>query len=1553
MPPGTPPPEKKPPAKPTAAKPVKTPETAAPARQQWSLEGVGSLKIDLEHTGDAVTFQSLGSEARLDLTIVNRPRLDALALALALGVALVGIALTNRPAGRKVLYVLAVGLVATLVPVVTGRIELALAVNASFYAACLLVPYYLVVGVVRWCVRQGRRVAGALAPAATVLVAAAWLVSAWAGAPAPAGAAEPPSPDRVVVEVIEAGPPPKVPEDALILPFDPESKTGVRDAEKVLVPYARYVELWNLANPDARLEAPKPPAPYALAGARYAAALAGDEFLLLEGSLDVDVYTDEYASVPLPLAGGVLAKADLDGKPARLQVAQPMPAAVKQKAEKPAPPAGGLVVLHVSGKGRHRLDVAVRLRLDRRGGWRVAEGRVPAAAATALALRVPQAQTEVRLGGVLDRQTYETKAADEAIQTALGPDGALSVQWRPKVSEGQVDQSLTASSTAVLDVEEDRLRLAWSLVLEFRRSERDFFSLEIPAGYLVEKVEGTNVRGWEVRPPAAGEAGSPRLEVALLKRAKDQESLTVSLWRPMVTPAGEAARIDAPVLGVVGALLHSGQITVRRSPLLDVQTVETSGVTRTDLPPPAPGPAAVVDESPLGIRPYQAFRFATAPFAITMTATPVALHATARVQTILKVAEREVGLESRAILSVRGRPLHRVRLVVPADLRLDQVSAPGGFEWAVTEEGGRRILTVYLAAGCQGDVPVIVRGVLGEPPAAEAQAGPREKIAAVDLPRIEVLDVAEQQGDLVVQTDPAFEVRAEGLRNLDRAFLAAMAEWLSGAQRQRAKLALHYTNPDYAGRLALVAKPPDVTCHTVTNVRVTDRALEEAVLLDFSVREAGVREVAFLLPWWMKDARVSVPLLRQKTVERAGQGDEAPWRVRLELQDEVMGQLRVLVENDRLLTESVQRAPVPVVETGRTDRRYVALESAGRDEVVVARREGLEPLGRQQKEWETVAALFRGGTTQAYLVSADAKDPILEFRTRERAAVETARARIGLAQTLFVLDAEGAYRARQVYHMDNRTEQFLEIDLPEGADLWTARVAGEAVKPAVVPAAAGRIVRIPLVKTAAGDLDYAVVLKYGGKLPRLHSLRRVDFPLARTRNVNVELSQVELYLPETHAWFDFDSKMTPVTEEGDLEAGVVAYQTRMTERLVQAIRSSDNPFAKARAVANYGQFKEQITLYQDSSVSQYRANKKVEQELAANSAMLREADQQVQTSAEAPEQIVFYNNDTIRQHFERQKNVRARNVVTDLGPNWADADIPAQPQGQVTVTDGRFNDKWLEANRLENLELKKEGAAKAQSRVQIPTPTTPQARSQRRGGQGQPAAPEVARGKAKEMLQQETQQEQQQFAPSQGGQQAQAAEDLAFRYQQKLQQRAQRDKEVAQETAKSVEGLTTVAGVRGDAVHGVQGAGHPGYYAGAVETGGGLFGGGGGAGGEPAGMASLDVELPARGTLYRFTMPRAEIDIAARPVSQPLIDSLIRIGGVIVALAVLALGWRFWKRGGLPPAARPAAALIFIVLGLAGFLFGVFPVPSFVVLVAAVVWRVRLAIEHRRAAMAA
>ena len=1501
-------------------------------RKAWALEGLTSLRIGLVPTGAAVEFRSLGAEPRLAVTCVDATRLGALAWALGLAVFVVGLALTGRPFGRKAAYIIGVGLVATLLPVITGRIELALVVNGAFYAACLLIPTYLAAHVVRW---VGRKVAGAVSPhTAAAAVAVVVLIGLLLVLVATAAAEEKAGP--YVIQVVPPPGPVKVPADAIILPYDPDSRTGIKDADRLLVPYARYVELWNRAYPDKPLGEKPPPAPYALAGAALEATLEGEEYLSVTGRLDVDVFTDEYVTVPLPLSGGVLAKADLDGAPARVSVIAPAPpppvqqgremqqAAQQSRQQAEAQPA--FLVVYVAGKGRHRLDVTVRMRLERQGGWRVADGHLPAAPATSLALRVPKPGTEVRLAGVRDKTTLESKQPDETFQTALDSGGALRIQWRPKVAEGQVDQTLTAQSQAVLDIQEDRLYLAWQVQCEFRHGEREAFDLVLPAGYTVEKVEGANVRGWE----HAKTDGSQRLTVSLLKPAKAQETFTVTLWRQASEPGAPFAGkpFDVPFVGVDGALRHTGTLLVRRSPLMDVRTVSTDGVRRADLPDEKRMPVPGAEKSPLGIRPYQAYQFVATPFVVRLEAQPVAARAWAAVQTILRLAERERSLETQAVLTVEDRPLHVARLVIPDTLDLDRVQAPGTFEWAVTREDGRRILTVYLAAGVQGPCPIVVQGKL-----ARGEVG-----LETPLPRIEVLDVARQTGQVVVQADPAFDVRPVDLHNIERVLMQQVGGWLNEGQKALAVLALAWKQPDYAGRLVLEPRKPDVSCFTVTNARVTDRSIDETILLAWSIKKAGIREVAFLLPAWMKEARISAPLLREKTVEPAGPGPDAPLRVRLTLQDQVMDELRVLVENDRLLVGEVFEAPIPVVETGRTDRRYVAIESAGRDEVVVEAAEGLEPLSRRQKEWAAVAGMLQGGTTRAFLIVPAAETPRLTFRTKRREAVATVEARIGLARTDLVMDSSGTYRGQVEYRIDNRTEQFLEIALPEGADLWTAVVAGQPVKPTRVEGEEGRV-RIPIVKTAEGDLDYAVVLKYGGTVGRLAAFRyTVRFPLVRTLNIEAELGQVRLFVPEDYTWFDFDTPMTQAEQAGTLEAGVLAYQRKLAGRLLTTLQS-DNPFAQMRAMSNLKQVGREI-LEKQQTLQSYGRNADVQTELSNAGVVIEQMNKQLGARPEAAEAAVAFNGDFLRRAYNEQDNRRDRNLVQDLGANWSEVPPPA---AEPTQRGARFNDAWFAESGLENK------AAEAQQ-------AQPASRFRQQGGQAQ-TMQQAGQADVQAQISGEVFQ-QLNVAGKKGQQMVEDAErdeaqrrhttaEVVGRYQKKLEERAKQETEFDTETR----GKLSVIGVGGggQVVGGFEGLGRGRGFFGAAE--------GAEAGDKkamPEGLTSLDVQLPERGRVVEFTMPMPPTDLAieATAASAPLIEGAERVAGVLVLVAVLAAVGRWFRGRTFTVRTQSVSGIVLIVLGVVGAFIGVFPLAGVLAVLVGLGIEIRLFFVRRSGAAA-
>ena len=180
-------------------------------------------------------------------------------------------------------------------------------------------------------------------------------------------------------------------------------------------------------------------------------------------------------------------------------------------------------------------------------------------------------------------------------------------------------------------------------------------------------------------------------------------------------------------------------------------------------------------------------------------------------------------------------------------------------------------------------------------------------------------------------------------------------------------------------------------------------------------------------------------------------------------------------------------------------------------------------------------------------------------------------------------------------------------------------------------------------------MDYPLELTYGGELPRFGVLSRVRFPLLRTVNIGVELSQVRLYLPPDQRWLGFGGTMRAVAEEADLEAGNLSYLTKMTQRLTDSLRGED-PFAQTRAQANPRPAR-------SGSTSNYRpvdlaGNTELKREYSANAVALREAQQQA-AALQQPAATAPMNRQQLNTFYIEQENGRAAlNVVDRLGDNF-------------------------------------------------------------------------------------------------------------------------------------------------------------------------------------------------------------------------------------------------------------------------------------------------------------
>ena len=1514
------------------------------------FQSASALRIEL-HGGPAeqesvVTFTSLGNSPRLAVTLADGPGMSTLGWGIGLLVILGGLGLTAARVRQKLLFVVTVIGLGSVIPVLDSVLPFLpdmnvtlVPANAAVYAAGLLLPYYLMAGFVRWIMQTGKILLSRRAAAATAL-----LLTGVAGTQSYALGDEPPT-RPYVVEIVDSLPSVSIPDDAIVIPYDAEKWYGVAKADRILVPYSKYIELWDRAYPDAKKTEVPPPAPYALAGVSYETTLVDEGDLLLDGRIEMDVFVDERIEVALGLDGGVFTRAELDDRPARLSVpeispaaanAAPVPQVAQQREQQDlAIDSKPIVLVHVEGKGRHLLTFTVRMRLERQGGWRTVRSRVPTAPAAAIEIRVPQAQTEVLLQEIADRPTRRTEKAGEQIRTALGPEGDLRLQWRPSVAEGAIDHSLTAESNAVLDVQEDGVHLVWKLQLESRRSQHEQFSVHVPKHYLVERIDGTNVRGWEVEHGAT----DSKVTVTLLKAAEGREEFTLHLWRGQVMVGDEPTRFTSPTVHVDGAVLHKGRITIRRSPMLDLRVENAVGASRTDIPDHAGGEELPAEESPWGIRPFQAYRFGNTNFEIHLSAEPIQTKISATLQSVLRITEHERTLECRVRYSAMNRPMYRAEILLPEAFDLENVSAPGEFEWSVTDQDGRPKLTVLLASGQEGNVPIVFDGRL-----------PREEAGQdVAIPNVQALDVSYHTGQMVVQVDPVFDVTTRELAECRTVLLNQVAHWLSEEQRQVTAVALAQSRADYSGKLRLNHRQPDVHCDTITNVRVTDRALEETVLFDYRVLHAGVRELAFTLPWWMADARIRVPMLRQKTAQPVNDEEHSPIRVRLELQDEVMGQIRVLIENDRMLQTGVELfAPIPQAIKGeRFDafsiRQFVTLEKAGLDDIQVDddASVGVERLNRRQLQWAHLASVLGEGITEAFLVDDTHENPRLAFLARRFEARRTTDARIGMAETRFVLDASGAYRAEQLYWIDNKTEQYLEIDLPSKADLWTAQLwtftawtahekgelaAGEPIKPTRAPDSAGsKRIRIPLVKTAEGDSDYVVRLQYAGTIGERETISRFDLPFIQPVGIKVDQSQVRLYVPETH-WFHFDDTMSRVRDEWDLRAGRSAYETKKFEKFKNVLREG-NPYSKARALNS-------MNVLHDSQVrfDDYGANERFQEESRRNAAAYREVQKEASEVEKSLQQTTIVDNrDRMRQQVQMQTNQFANNVVQGLDSNFKKGELT--PHGATAVPPlsgvGNFNTLWLDESRLSN-EAAAVAPEKADKKPSLATEAKGAERvasgSQRRAGRAKADVSQTGPGISLKKSPDQTdgkdsfQVHGRITGPGSiagGEKQRQAVARYQSRHMQQQQAVARPGYVPQQNGVQNEPARGAMGGGGGQGFGGLrygQQIGQP-MSSDAVSPSGPFASGlspaqQAGDGGNvplPAGLASLDVDIPFRGREYLFTTPQGDVRITGYAVASETIRGigqatllLLLVAGAAYVITLGARGrfdWCFGRTG--------------------------------------------------------
>jgi hypothetical protein len=245
----------------------------------------------------------------------------------------------------------------------------------------------------------------------------------------------------------------------------------------VVLPVDEYRALRARANPDAAVPAPSP-VDATLTRVDYELR-AENESIAGRALLTVDVLREGWVKVPIP-AGLMVRDARVDGQPLALVE---------------GPPAH--VVL--SRPGRAVLSLEISLPLASSAGTESITLPPSAAPMSRAILTLPRGGVELTVTGGFISERSET--ATESRWTALGrANQPLTFAWKRKTDDRRAEQALRfrARVTSVIGLGEEVSTISSTVRAEVQQGLARELSLTIPAGVVINQVNGATVADWEV-----------------------------------------------------------------------------------------------------------------------------------------------------------------------------------------------------------------------------------------------------------------------------------------------------------------------------------------------------------------------------------------------------------------------------------------------------------------------------------------------------------------------------------------------------------------------------------------------------------------------------------------------------------------------------------------------------------------------------------------------------------------------------------------------------------------------------------------------------------------------------------------------------------------------------------------------------------------------------------------------------------------------------------------------------------------------------------------------
>jgi hypothetical protein len=334
--------------------------------------------------------------------------------------------------------------------------------------------------------------------------------------------------------------------------------------------------------------------------------------------------------------------------------------------------------------------------------------------------------------------------------------------------------------------------------------------------------------------------------------------------------------------------------------------------------------------------------------------------------------------------------------------------------------------------------------------------------------------------------------------------------------------------------------PTKLYSETRTLVSVADGLILGSAQITFSILHTPTRQLDMTVP-----AGVSVLEVTGRQVR--------DWRVNagkltVQLEKEVIGTYLVDVKYEIPQAAAGGKVAIPVITGAGVEREkgHIAVVALSNVEIKSDQVSGAHPMDVKDLPPE-----IAGMTSQPILLAFRYVDPKFEvgLQISKHADVDVLLTVLDRAQFTVMQTFDGKRITRAVYNVRNSRNQFLRLQMPDGAEIWSASVAGRATQPA--KDTEKRII-LPLVRSegTGGMSAFPVELVYAeeGTKPDSRGAGTAKVTLPACAEPILHMT-VQLYVPSEGRYDDFTGSLRAVEKFTPIGGAAVAVDTKAAQTL--------------------------------------------------------------------------------------------------------------------------------------------------------------------------------------------------------------------------------------------------------------------------------------------------------------------------------------------------------------------------------------------------------------------